>query len=291
MKQLIKLFTLITLISLQSCNDNESINPENDLSPKSLSPSEFLENTEDKHHNCSFATTTEFGPNTYWANTIVSSYWTNRLRYHHNNSSSTFRQGNVGLYLVGGPVSANAISYNGYREVHWGEDFLRQATRYGDAAVAFIAAHEIGHQAQVGGIPSRRFGTVTELQADTFGGYYLRRKVTTSSVDANSAANFAYSIGENIVRTHGSRGQRRAAMRIGWYLGKFELSVVDIDKYFFIYYEQFIRPGVYNNYEGKSYGKKKQLKGLDKEIHDHIYPHIEEIRDLYHGKTSEKELL
>ncbi|WP_298777784.1 hypothetical protein [uncultured Polaribacter sp.] len=283
MKKFKILFLFLLTVFLQNCdNTDESIDALED--PTTLSPSEVIS---EGANATPYQFDSDWGANSYWASTIVSTYWTNILKGHHANAASTFGISEPRLYLIGGSGSNNAKSYHaGY--VLWGEQFLDLANNYGTTAVAYIAAHEVGHQVQFqNNYPSKRYQTNTiELQADCFAGYYVRRKVTANSTNHSRAANFAYSIGENITNgTHGSKGQRRASTRIGLYLGKWNLTNAQIDYYFDRYYANLIYPGTFNNY----YGKDSQLTKVEKEIFDFFSTKTEELSRIYNEEMSDEE--
>ncbi|PKH51374.1 metalloprotease [Tenacibaculum sp. Bg11-29] len=285
MKKIIKLMTLAILVSLQSC-DKQEIEKDLDLnanSPeKGLLPSEV--NNHNTAHNC--ATVSQFGPNSYWANTIVNTNETNFLKQQNNKASSLFGISNVPLYFAAGNGTFNALSYgppNNY--IIWGEEMLSGALNYGRSAVAYIVAHEVAHQIQFRqGYPSVTGASNTELEADGFAGYFLRRSYTTNWSDVIPAYNFAQSIAGSNGSSHGTAAQRRSSVRLGWLLANNgALSNADLDYNFFYYYNSHILPG-----KLKSSNLEKPKK-INEELHKFMLTKIEELSDIHTGKISEEE--
>lgn len=285
MKQIFKLITLTVLISLQSCSNNETDENivSNAISPEiGLMPSQ-LDNESEHNHDC--ATVSQFGPNSYWANTLINNSETNFLKQQNNNASSLFGLNNVPLYFAAGDGTFNALSYgppNNY--IIWGEQMLRGALNYGRVAVAYIAAHEVAHQVQFRqGYPSVRGASNTELEADGFAGYYLRKRYTTSWSNVDPAYRFAQSIAGASGSSHGSAAQRRSALRLGWWLAQYNLSNSNLDYYFFYYYNSYVLAG-----QGRSSNITKP-KAIDSKIHEFMLTKVDELKDIFSGKISEEE--
>ncbi|MCF2876570.1 MULTISPECIES: hypothetical protein [unclassified Tenacibaculum] len=285
MKKFIKLTTLAILVSLQSC-DNQEIAKDIALSANSpetgVLPSEF--GNHNTAHNC--ATVSQFGPNSYWSNTLINTSETNFLKQQNNNASSLFGIANVPLYFAAGSGTFNALSYGPPANyIIWGEEMLRGALNYGRSAVAYIAAHEVAHQIQFRqGYPSVTGPSNTELEADGFAGYFLRRSYTSTWSDVIPAYNFSQSIAGASGSSHGSASQRRSAVRLGWLLGNNgNLSNASLDYNFFYYYNTYVIPG-----KLKSSDLKKPEK-IDEELHKFMLTKIEELVDIHTGKISEKE--
>ena len=280
MRHIFRIVILSVLLVMQSCEKNELKNAA-DLTgnfPKNIeSPSEL--NAKASEHHC--ATVSQFGPNSYWANTIVNQTETNFLKTHHNGSADFFGLGNVPLYFAAGDGTFNALSYrNGY--VIWGEQILEHALGFGRAAVAYVAAHEIAHQVQFRyRFPSVSGASNTELEADGFAGYYLRKKYSTNWSNVSSAYNMAQSIGGSNGSSHGTPAQRRSALRLGWLLSESNLSNNDFDRYFFYYYQRYVIPGAW-----RLGNQPQKPKDFNKEIHDFILTKVEELNDINTGKLS-----
>ncbi|MCT4698552.1 hypothetical protein [Tenacibaculum haliotis] len=285
MKHFIKLMTLAILISLHSCNEQEIEKNSllNAASPEvGLLPSDFTSNN--TAHDC--ATVSQFGSNSYWSNTLVNTSETNFLKQQNNNASNLFGLSNVTLYFAAGSGTFNALSYgppNNY--IIWGEEMLSGALNYGRAAVAYIAAHEVAHQVQFRqGYPSVNGASNTELEADGFAGYFLRKSYTSTWSNVIPAYNFAQSIAGPSGSSHGSATQRRSALRLGWLIAdQNTLSNRDIDRYFFYYYNSYVLPGSLRTSEVK------KLKNMDENLHKFMLTKIEELRDIHSGKISEEE--
>jgi hypothetical protein len=283
MKQFYKLIIMAILVSLQSCDTNE-IDKNTGIDPNSpeigLLPSDL--NNDTTAHDC--ATVSQFGPDSYWSNTIVNSTETNFLIQQNNNSSNLFGLNNVPVYFAAGSGTFNALSYgppNNY--IIWGEQMLSAALNYGRAAVGYIAAHEVAHQVQFRqGYPSVRGSSNLELEADGFAGYYLRKRYTANWPDVNPAYRFAQSIAGASGSSHGSAPQRRSALRLGWLLGQYDLSNSNLDSYFFYYYNSYVLPG-----NGKSNIEKP--KDIDNNVHTYMLSKMAELKDINSGKISEDE--
>jgi uncharacterized protein len=97
---------------------------------------------------------------------------------------------------------------------------IRMAYRYGDAALAYIVAHEYAHAIQyVNGFMPRNI-TAAELQADCMAGYYLGTlpNVSLNRRDLVEIASLAYKIGDYEFGNpahHGTPKQRSNAVLRG----------------------------------------------------------------------------
>ncbi|WP_295616341.1 neutral zinc metallopeptidase [Chamaesiphon sp. GL140_3_metabinner_50] len=98
---------------------------------------------------------------------------------------------------------------------------IRMAYRYGDAALAYILAHEYAHAAQtVGGFTPNNI-TKIELQADCLAGFYMGAmpNVTFDRQDIEEIAQIAYQVGDyefNNRQHHGTPEQRSEAVLRGF---------------------------------------------------------------------------
>ena len=98
---------------------------------------------------------------------------------------------------------------------------IRMAYQYGDAALAYILAHEYAHAAQtVGGFLPRNI-TAVELQADCLAGFYMGAMpdVTFDLQDIEQIAQIAYAVGDyefNNRQHHGTPKQRANAVLRGF---------------------------------------------------------------------------
>ncbi|WP_310481401.1 neutral zinc metallopeptidase [Chamaesiphon sp. VAR_48_metabat_403] len=98
---------------------------------------------------------------------------------------------------------------------------IRMAYKYGDAALAYILAHEYAHAAQtVGGFRPQNI-TKIELQADCLSGFYMGAmpNVTFDRQDIEEIAQIAYQVGDyefNNRQHHGTPEQRAEAVLRGF---------------------------------------------------------------------------
>ncbi len=97
---------------------------------------------------------------------------------------------------------------------------IRMAYQYGDAALAYILAHEYAHAAQTVGRFRPRTITAIELQADCLAGFYMGAMpdVTFDRDDIQQIATLAYQIGDyeiNNSQHHGTPEQRADAVLLG----------------------------------------------------------------------------
>jgi uncharacterized protein len=98
---------------------------------------------------------------------------------------------------------------------------IRMAYQYGDAALAYILAHEYAHAAQtIGGFRPNNI-TAIELQADCMAGFYMGAMpdVTFDLQDIEQIAEIAYQVGDyefNNRQHHGTPEQRAKAVLLGF---------------------------------------------------------------------------
>ncbi len=98
---------------------------------------------------------------------------------------------------------------------------IQMAYRYGDAALAYILAHEYSHAAQtIGGFTPKNI-TKIELQADCLAGFYMGAmpNVTFDQQDIKQIAAIAYQVGDyefNNRQHHGTPKQRAQAVLLGF---------------------------------------------------------------------------
>jgi uncharacterized protein len=101
------------------------------------------------------------------------------------------------------------------------QQHIRMAYRYGDAALAYILAHEYAHAAQtVGGFRPKNI-TQIELQADCLAGFYMGAmpNVTFDTQDIQQIAQIAYQVGDYEVNNrqhHGTPQERAQAVLSGF---------------------------------------------------------------------------
>ncbi|QTE22889.1 hypothetical protein [Polaribacter cellanae] len=281
MKNLKKLLFLITLtFFFQNCTTEENITsntngPESIMEPSNLN----LENTNSY-------TLSKFGKDSYWANYIVDRPTTDFLKKQHNASATFFGMGNVPIYFAGGSGTFNALSFSqGY--IVWGEELLAGAKGYGNAAIAYVVAHEMAHQIQFrdSRIPSNNHVSATELEADGFGGYYIRKKFTSNWTTAAGAYRFSQTLAGPLGSSHGTAPQRRSAYRLGYLLAENgTYSNRNFDSNFFYYFRKYVL-------DGQLKKNLKKPETIDKEAHDNILSHLKELHDIYTGKISEKEFM
>ena len=269
----------ISFLTVQ-CTQEEN-NLTNDNAPTGISSPNMLDVNDADHY-----TVDGFGPNSYWAEYIVNQSTTNFLKTEHNEAASFFGMGNVPLYLAGGDGTFNALSFsNGY--IVWGEELLASALSYGNAAIAYVAAHEMGHQVQFrdNTIPSGNHVSATELEADGFGGYFIRRTYTSNWNTAASAYNFSQTLAGPNGSSHGTASQRRSAFRLGYLLGdNGTYSNRNFDRNFFYYYDYYV-------VGGRLKLELKKPASIEQSQHENIVAHLEELHKIYTGEISEEEFL
>ncbi|PKF72877.1 metalloprotease [Chryseobacterium sp. PMSZPI] len=187
--------------------------------------------------------------------------------------------------LIQANKTYNAMSYqNGYK-IYYGYDIFKDAKAKGGNIVnAFILGHEFGHQLQyMYNLPTVKesTGRPNDLEADGFGGYYLRRpngynKTTFSEVAA--AYEFAQSIGDYDTTNqnhHGTPAQRRSAVRLGFLIGQYDVSPKDFDTTFFAYYNG-VLDGSYKMADNK----------IKPEIKAYLDQYVDELKKIKSGEIT-----
>lgn len=101
------------------------------------------------------------------------------------------------------------------------QQHIQMAYQYGDAALAYILAHEYAHAAQIVGGSRLRNITQIELQADCLAGYYMGMmpNVTFDRQDIDEIAGIAFQVGDyeyNNRQHHGTPKQRARAVLLGF---------------------------------------------------------------------------
>ncbi|WP_407518009.1 hypothetical protein [Elizabethkingia anophelis] len=162
--------------------------------------------------------------------------------------------------------------------------------------LALIIAHEYGHQLE--GISNNKYPTTKqaqsrELMADAFAGYYLRRpdgynktefsNLTTSIeyLQSLSMEDLPVEKSDTGTQLHGSKTQRRLAIRLGFLLGEYKLKVENFDKYFSKYYNDVL------GY--KEFPESNSGFNPDATIDKKIQAHMKELKDIYTGIISDQE--
>ncbi|KAF9660104.1 hypothetical protein ABHQ57_06565 [Tenacibaculum sp. ZH5_bin.1] len=269
----------ISILAVQCTKEDNNLT--NDNAPMGINSPSMLE-----INNAECYTVDGFGPNSYWADYIVNQSTTNFLKTEHNEAASFFGMGNVPLYLAGGDGTFNALSYsNGY--VVWGEELLASALNYGNVAIAYVAAHEMAHQVQFrdNTIPSGNHVSATELEADGFGGYFIRRTYTSDWNTAAGAYNFSQTLAGPNGSSHGTAAQRRSAFRLGYLLGdNGTYSNRNFDANFFYYYDYYVK-------DGRLKLELVKPATIEQSQHEHIVAHLEELQKIASGEISEEEFL
>jgi len=263
-----------------SCQQEEDVSTD-------LEQSNAIEQLSEKDFSCVYSfVDNNWGPNAYRNNFIINQAHTNFIYAHNSRIASLFGIPTVPLSFIhdnSGPTF-NALSFSSGR-IDYGEDIYRQALSKGVIAPVAILAHEIGHQLQYRyNLPTRQENTVraTELEADGYAGYYLKRPngYNATWTEAGPAFAFAFDIGDFSTSSpdhHGTPRQRRSATRLGWYLGQYDLTPRNFDNYFFYYYNQYVLPGNLKIADQKR-------KGLDAKIDAFIASKLEELVKLNTGE-------
>jgi len=237
---------IITSLFIFSCQQEEDISAD-------LEQSNVIEQPSEKDFSCVYGFVDgNWGSSAYRNSFIINTAHTNFIYDQNRRIASVFGVPTVSLSFIhdNSGSTANAISY-GSGKIYYGEDIYRQALSKGLIAPVAILAHEIGHQLQYRfNLPSRQENTAraTELEADGYAGYYLKRPNGYNATwgQAGPAFAFAFDIGDFNTSSqghHGTPSQRRSATRLGWYLGGYDLSPKDFDYNFFYYYNQYVLPG------------------------------------------------
>jgi uncharacterized protein len=238
MKQLslsIACFVLVFL-TFSSCKKNNAAQPNAEIP---VSPAKkLLQGT--------YSTTCKFIDGTWAAesyadNIMLDASHTDFLNAHH--AALAYLWGKtvaeVPLYFAHGGTTLNAFSYSSPRKIIYGEDIYRNAaSTQGYVAAVYVLAHEWGHQLQFTyNLPSVTGYANMELEADGYGGYYLNKPNSAFGGNWPAAAlavNYANTLGGG---NHGTGAQRRSAVRLGWWLGNWDLTPQLFDYYFFQYFQ------------------------------------------------------
>jgi uncharacterized protein len=101
------------------------------------------------------------------------------------------------------------------------QQHIKMAYQYGDAALAYILAHEYAHAAQIAGGSRLRNITKIELQADCLAGYYMSvmPDVSFDDKDMEEIAEIAFRVGDyefNNRQHHGTPKERALAVLTGF---------------------------------------------------------------------------
>jgi uncharacterized protein len=101
------------------------------------------------------------------------------------------------------------------------QQHIRMAYKYGDAALAYILAHEYAHAVQINSGSRLRNITKIELQADCLAGYYMgvMPDVSFDRQDIDEIAGIAYQVGDyefNNRQHHGTPKERARAVLVGF---------------------------------------------------------------------------
>lgn len=108
--------------------------------------------------------------------------------------------------------------------VYVGRRMTREAYRYGDAAYAYMIAHEYGHAMQAAFRFMPRNRTQAELQADCLAGAYLAAvpNLSFDDQDLEEILSFSHAIGDYATHLrdhHGTPQQRVASVSMGLHGG------------------------------------------------------------------------
>jgi predicted metalloprotease len=269
---------LLLLTSLTSCQKEEA------TETRSISVDA------DYNTECSYVDR-NWGSNAYINTYIINQTQTNLMYSQSSRIANILQVPTVTLRFVHDNTSssstANAISYS-TGKIYFGETLYRQALNYGQIVPIMVLAHEYGHQVQYrySSVPSVYENTAraTELEADGYAGYYIRRGYGASWDEAGPGFNFAYSIGDYYTSSaghHGTPPQRRSATRLGWYLGAYNLSATSFDQYFFYYYNQYVLPGNLKTVQKPKY--------INDEIDQFISSKLEELIKINNGEITAEE--
>jgi uncharacterized protein len=101
------------------------------------------------------------------------------------------------------------------------QQHIKMAYQYGDAALAYILAHEYAHAAQIASGSRIRNITQIELQADCLAGYYMGAmpNVDFDLQDIDEIAGIAFQVGDyeyNNRQHHGTPKERARAVLLGF---------------------------------------------------------------------------
>ncbi|NAW52181.1 metalloprotease [Elizabethkingia argentiflava] len=157
---------------------------------------------------------------------------------------------------------------------------------------AMILAHEYGHQLQFKyNLPSVKESTYrsSELEADGFAGYYLRKPEGFNKKEFSEIAaayNFAAEIGDYAEKDrnhHGTPPQRKTAVRLGFLLGEFSLSVNEFDSQFYYYYSSVLEG------DDPSVQPRSSRFRVNPEIDQKIQAHMGELKKIASGEMADSE--
>jgi len=270
------------LLSCVSCSKNE---PELDSSVENTSLS-IMSPSDLNLENGLGATLSPFGPKTKWITEIVDAAVTKNLTNQHNAAAKLFGLGTVNIRFVGGVGSNNAYSYPGKGVgVIYGENFMKRVNAFGGYAVAYLAGHEIAHQAQFSEatVPSNSHASGIELEADAFSAYFMNKSVTKTWSLAAAGYNFAGTIGGG---NHGTNAQRRAAFATGWYIAtQGTYNIKQLDSQFFYFFKNQVLTG------NSSPPTAKKPSSVDAKLEKFMMSKMDELRKIYSGEISEEEFI
>lgn len=128
---------------------------------------------------------------------------------------------NVSSGQRGGCGAVRGSHYCGRNHtVYIAQQDIRMAYQHGDAALAYIIAHEYAHAMQVAHRFMPRTVAIAELQADCLAGVYLRSmpNLTLDQQDVQEVMSFAYRVGDYATwnrNHHGTPAQRVKAVSLG----------------------------------------------------------------------------
>lgn len=283
---------LMSAFLLQSCNRD-------DVKMEELSSKESL-----NEHVVSKYVDDSWSPTSYLVNYLPTTADTNFMSSQMSRIAALWgRYAPVLKYVKddNNPQSTNnAISYDDGR-IYYGYSIYQEAkSKSPDNIVnALILAHEYGHQLQyIYGLPTEQEYTAraSELEADGYGGYYLRMPNgfnKTYFYQIAPAYESAFDFGDYNTSSaghHGTPPQRRSAVRLGFLLANaglqynYRYSAVDFDYYFFYYYD-----GVLN---GTYKGVQQALKAkINPDIAKYMDEYVDELKQIQTGKMSKEEYL
>lgn len=125
----------------------------------------------------------------------------------------------IGSMSPCGPINGSAYCSTD-RTIYITTNDIQWAYQYGDAALAYIVAHEYAHAMQTAFGFKPDITPISELQADCLAGLYLGviDNVYFDAADIEEIQNFAYQIGDYDIwgeQHHGTPAQRVSAVSIG----------------------------------------------------------------------------
>lgn len=196
------------------------------------------------------------------------------------------------VYDSANPSSTfNAFSYPTGKIYYGNAMFYYAKGKSADNIVnAMVLAHEYGHQLQFNNnIPSIKESTQrsSELQADAFAGYYLKKPAGFNKTDFSQIAaayEFAEAIGDynySSFNHHGTPPQRRSAVRLGFLLGDYQLSIKQFDNIFSNFYQNVLQ----GNFKMNGGYKISEIPEVDAMLK----AHLEELQKIYTGEISAEE--